>query len=160
MGKADYFKPNSWNVLCDRCGFKRKREDVRFTWDNLLVCIDTCWEPRHPQDFVRGKLDIQRVPEARPDSQQYYANTTLAANASMHQTSLTVSDISNIARYDGIGIALDTGEVHWSFVSTAPSGSTVVINDGLRGAAASGNTVYLTGGTNFIGTNTQTATML
>lgn len=49
-----WYKHGSWNVLCDVCGFKRKAEDVRKNWKGLFVCADSCWEPRHPQDFLRG----------------------------------------------------------------------------------------------------------
>jgi hypothetical protein len=38
------------------------------TWDNLLVCSDTCWEAQHPQDFVTGVADNQSVPDARPEA--------------------------------------------------------------------------------------------
>lgn len=53
IGPADYLRPGDWNVRCDRCGKKLKGSEARATWDNLYVC-DRCWEPRHPQDFVRA----------------------------------------------------------------------------------------------------------
>lgn len=37
------------------------------TWDGLFVCRED-WETRHPQDFVRGRKDLQNVPNPRPDS--------------------------------------------------------------------------------------------
>jgi hypothetical protein len=49
----NWYKHGSWNVLCDRCGFKFKAEDVRKDWQGLYVC-HSCFEPRHPQDFLRG----------------------------------------------------------------------------------------------------------
>ena len=36
------------------------------TWDGFFVRKDF-WEARHPQDFVRGRKDNQRVPIARPE---------------------------------------------------------------------------------------------
>jgi len=65
MGKRDYYKINDYNVLCDRCGHKYKASECQLEWDNLFVC-PTCWEPRQPQDFVRGLVDDQQVPIARP----------------------------------------------------------------------------------------------
>ena len=64
---TSYIK-GDYNAICDRCGYKRKASDMRPQWNNLFVCVDTCWEPRHPQDFVRGKKDKQRVPVPRPES--------------------------------------------------------------------------------------------
>ena len=31
-----------------------------------------CYEPRQPQDFVRGVKDEQAVPEPRPDPPDYF----------------------------------------------------------------------------------------
>lgn len=33
-----------------------------------MVCADTCWEPRHPQDFLRAiKETSNKLPWTRPD---------------------------------------------------------------------------------------------
>lgn len=61
-------------VLCDRCGFKKWNHEVRKEWQGLLVCSDTCWEPRHPQDFVTGKPDRQAIPDPRPESTDVFLN--------------------------------------------------------------------------------------
>ena len=57
-----YYAPGAWNVICQRCGFERKSFQVRKEWTGLIVCSDGCWEPRHPQDLVRGKKDRQAPP--------------------------------------------------------------------------------------------------
>jgi len=67
MGRADYYKPNDYNAICDRCGFKFKASDLKKEWTGWMVC-DSCWEPRHPQEFLRGKEDNSNVPWSRPDS--------------------------------------------------------------------------------------------
>ncbi len=60
-----------WNVICDRCGYKFKSGQIRKEWNGLRVCkgpsTNNCWEPRHPQDFVKGKADRQAPPWARPE---------------------------------------------------------------------------------------------
>lgn len=56
-----------WNAECDRCGFKFKNVDLRKEWNGLMTCKD-CWEPRHPQDFLKGVPDDSSVPWSRPDS--------------------------------------------------------------------------------------------
>ena len=62
------YVPGQWNAICDRCGFKFKNVQLRKEWTGLRVCCE-CWEPRHPQDFVRGKADHQTPPWVRPDSE-------------------------------------------------------------------------------------------
>jgi len=60
------YEAGQWNALCDRCGFKYKACQLRKEWTGLRVCQE-CWEPRHPQDHVRGKKDHQAPPWVRPD---------------------------------------------------------------------------------------------
>lgn len=67
MGQADFYRPGSHNVICMRCGFKRKAEDIVKEWTGLLVCRDTCADRRNPQDFVRGVVDNQSVTMANPE---------------------------------------------------------------------------------------------
>lgn len=63
---ANYLRRGSHNVICDRCGFKKKYEETRKEWSGLRVCREH-WEPRHPQDKLRMYEDNQRVPDPRPD---------------------------------------------------------------------------------------------
>lgn len=64
--RVDRAEPGAWNAKCDRCGWKYKNYELRKTWDGFYVC-HVCWEPRHPQDFVRGVEDDSSVPWTRPD---------------------------------------------------------------------------------------------
>lgn len=69
MSNQNTYKPKAWNALCDSCGFKKKSTDLKLRWDGLMVCADTCWEPRHPQDFLRARKETSnRLPWTRPDS--------------------------------------------------------------------------------------------
>ena len=54
--KVDRFVSSDHNVISDLSGQKYKRSDMRFTWDGLLVGSDE-WEPRQPQDIIRGKRE-------------------------------------------------------------------------------------------------------
>jgi hypothetical protein len=47
------------------------------TWDGLFVCRAD-WETRHPQDFVRGRKDIQNVPNPRPEPAEDFIGPTAA----------------------------------------------------------------------------------
>jgi len=53
-----------WGI-CDRCGFKYPLKELRKEWTGLKVCKND-WDPRHPQDFVRGVPDNQTLSEPRP----------------------------------------------------------------------------------------------
>lgn len=64
MGKADYWKPGTWNAICDVCGFKFKADQMRERWDGFMVCKDD-FEYRHPMDFIRQREDKQDVPWVR-----------------------------------------------------------------------------------------------
>jgi hypothetical protein len=160
MGENDYFKPGDWNVICDRCGLKKKRSQCRMTWDNLLVCSDTCWESRHPQDFVRGRVDSQRVPISRPDSQLMQKTTTMSSAATLDAMTVELTSVTGIYAGTSIGITLDNSTIQWVFATAAPSGSDVTISTPLWGAVASGNTVYVSTGDNFLTATQATATGL
>lgn len=56
-----YYKKGDHNIICDYSGFKIKRSEAKMTWDGYLVKKEF-WEPRQPQDFVRGRRDKISVP--------------------------------------------------------------------------------------------------
>lgn len=60
-----YIRGDFWRI-CDVCGFKCRASETSKRWDGLMVCRED-FETRHPQDFVRGRLDRQNVPDARPE---------------------------------------------------------------------------------------------
>jgi hypothetical protein len=66
VGTADSFAPGEWNAICDQCGGKFKASQLLLQWDNARVC-EGCYDPRHPQEFVRPVTDPSPVPWTRPD---------------------------------------------------------------------------------------------
>jgi len=142
MGSRDYLKLGDWNIICDRCGAKFKASECRFDWQNLLVC-DNCWEPRHPQDFVKGIPDNQSVPFTRPDITQTMGETTVETTALKNATTIDLVSITGLSKYDPIGIALDNGITHWTYIDGTPSAASTPLGDYLTGNATAGNTVYL-----------------
>jgi hypothetical protein len=62
----EFYEPGGFWRDCQRCGFKHRNYDTKKEWTGLIVC-EECWETRHPQDFVRGVKDRQRVPDPRPE---------------------------------------------------------------------------------------------
>lgn len=43
-------------VECMSCGFEYRAFHIKERWDGLYVCKH-CWEPRHPQEFLRVPND-------------------------------------------------------------------------------------------------------
>jgi hypothetical protein len=74
MGHADYLRlGGDYNAICDRCGSKFKFSQLKLEWDGLYVCTaNGCWEPRQPQDYVKGVRDDMSVPVSRPDQPPVY----------------------------------------------------------------------------------------
>ena len=62
-------RPGSGDYLmqCDMSGFVGLASEMKQTWDGKWV-LAKFWEPRHPQDYVRGRAEDQSVPVARPRS--------------------------------------------------------------------------------------------
>lgn len=65
MTYSTRYDGGSWNGICDSCGRQYKAPELRKRWDGFYVC-SLCYEPRQPQDFVRGVVDQQAPPWTRP----------------------------------------------------------------------------------------------
>lgn len=61
----DFFAMGDWNATCDRCCGKFKASRLKRDWQGFMLC-NKCWEPRHPQDFVRAAPPVQPLPFVRP----------------------------------------------------------------------------------------------
>lgn len=72
MGQADFLKLGDYNAQCFECGRKFKFSMLKQHWKGYYVCPDH-WEPRQPQDFVRGSVDNQSVPYAQPQPAPIWA---------------------------------------------------------------------------------------
>ncbi len=136
-----YEAHNYW-MICDRCGGQFRHTEMREHWTGLMLCVDYCWEPRHPQDFVEGLDDDTTVPVARPDVPQSIGETTLNGALLTGAMTAVLTSVSGLAENDPVGIVLDNGTVHWTFIDAAIVGSTITLNTPLLAPAASGNIVY------------------
>jgi len=65
MPQHSYYAMGQFNFVCDQCGLVFKSSEGIARWDGAMVDA-RCWEPRQPQDFVRGVPDYQQTPWARP----------------------------------------------------------------------------------------------
>lgn len=59
------YKMGQWKMISDRSGQTFLSGDIKKEWTGLLVAKHE-WEPRHPQEFVRGVVDDYAVRIARP----------------------------------------------------------------------------------------------
>lgn len=73
MSENGWVSGDNW-VICDVCGFRYRASQTRMRWDNYRVCTKD-WETRHPQERVRGKADLQRVQNPRPEQPDRFLDT-------------------------------------------------------------------------------------
>lgn len=59
-------RPGRHRAICDRSGFQCWDDELVTEWNGLRV-LRRFSEPRHPQEFVRGRVDNQSVPNPRPE---------------------------------------------------------------------------------------------
>lgn len=64
-GPNDYLVLGDYNAQCYQCGRKFKASQLKTHWQGYKVCPEH-WEPRHPQDFVRGVPDVQTPSWTQP----------------------------------------------------------------------------------------------
>ena len=56
-------------MACERCGAAYLDSQIREEWTGAMVCFGPgtrgCWEPRHPQEFVKAPPEEQTVENVR-----------------------------------------------------------------------------------------------
>lgn len=67
MSYKPRYDRGDWKCICDSCGRIVKASQLKKRWDGFMV-DERCWEPRQPQDFVRGVADYQAPPFTRPEA--------------------------------------------------------------------------------------------
>ena len=71
MSHVSHYIPGSHLFRCDRCGCNYHADKKRREWTGFIVCFgpgtNNCWEPRHPQDYVRARAEDPSVKDARID---------------------------------------------------------------------------------------------
>lgn len=66
------YKPGDWKFVCDLCGRDGLASQAKRNWKGQWVHPEH-WEPRHPQDFVRGVPETITPPWTRPRQADTYA---------------------------------------------------------------------------------------
>lgn len=57
--------PGDYYLLCDICGFKKRRSECSKDWEGKMVCTVTCLDERNPQDYIAPYPERQNVVDAR-----------------------------------------------------------------------------------------------
>lgn len=65
MGNTVY-KKGDYNIIDDRTGFKIKASKAQVEWTGFFVSSKHM-DYRNPQDYIRGRNDVQKVPIPRPE---------------------------------------------------------------------------------------------
>jgi len=65
MHEFNYIPGDNW-VSCDTCGFDYRRSQIVKDHDGYMVC-KKCYDPQHPQEFVRGRRDKVAVKDPRSE---------------------------------------------------------------------------------------------
>src|SRR3990167_836585 len=71
-----------------------------------------------------------------------YDSTTISADEASSQTTLSVTDSTDMAASDQIGIEMDDGTMHYTTISSVPDGTSVIVATAIDDEASSGNLVY------------------
>ncbi len=71
IGMHEYKPGNEWGI-CDYCGFKFRGSELRMNWKHQKVCIENCWEPRHPQISIKAVREKIVVKNSRPEPTPSY----------------------------------------------------------------------------------------
>lgn len=88
MSYFSRYDKGDWKALCDVCGREFKASQLNKRWDGLMCCRQD-WEPRQPQDFVRGVSDPQLVPWTRPEPSDSWIDVVTSSFWSLVSTITT-----------------------------------------------------------------------
>lgn len=70
-----YYKPGDNYFLCPVCGLKKRVSEGRYRWDKEYVC-NPCWEPKHPQESVKARMDRMSARISRPEPSDVFIDVT------------------------------------------------------------------------------------
>src|ERR1017187_9375651 len=124
MSDTPNYVHGAWKVVCDDCGRWYKSFQLQMRWDGVMVCYQ-CWEPRQPQDFVRGVADKIAPPWTRPEQQDIFRGICDLVNK------------QGVVGYAVVGCAIIGTNKH-IFPQCTPSGSTSIVGYAIVGCAICG----------------------
>lgn len=141
MGTEKHYIPGSFYRICDRTGFATRAGRTRMQWNNIIVRNDV-WEPRQPQDFVKGVEDNQNVPLPRPRQTNSYEgplHTFITTAANIGDLTVEVNSTARMYAGDNIELVLDNGALLQTFIVQVVDDTHLKFNDKLTWAASVNN---------------------
>lgn len=131
MGRVLKYRAGSFYRTSDRTGFPQRAEDTRKQWDNLIV-EDRVWEPRQPQDLVKGVPDIQAVQDPRPLGANIFVSgiyLQITAQIPVGGFVIPVASLAFVTVGDTVSVILYDGSLFMTVITgILPAVSSVVIN--------------------------------
>lgn len=143
MADDKHYVGGDFYRICDRTGFKIRAGRTRKEWNGLIV-RDKSWEPRQPQDFVKGVRDYQSAPEPRPRQIDVFVGpleTTIGVAAVAGTDTIQVVSTVRMQNGDVLNIILDNGDVFAATIQNVSSLTTLVLSTKLPYSASVGNVV-------------------
>lgn len=142
--RGTQYRSGGYYIQDDRTGFTVRAEEAKMQW-NYVYTDKKYWEPRQPQDLVKGIPDDQNVAIPRPlgpgdfDGPIYTATT---ANVAIGDTFIPLQYIAGFNAGDAIGVMMDYDNGTWfnATVQSVESGG-INIYTALPYPASSGNLV-------------------
>lgn len=143
MADDKHYIPGDFYRICDRTGFKVRAGKTQKEWNNLIV-RGKSWEPRQPQDFVRGVVDDQTVPEARPRQTNVFIGplgTFVSVAADAGDVAISVETTTRMQAGDFVSVMLDNGESFNTIIFSVLDSTSFQTTTPLPWSASVGNSV-------------------
>lgn len=121
MPSGWYYRPGDYYQIDDLSGFKirasRSKKIPGGQTGGLIVAPER-WESQQPQDFVRGVIDNQSVPEPRPRQKDYYTvvSSFVTTYSPRRDDHVIVRSVEGFALLDWISVMMDNGENHFATI--------------------------------------------
>lgn len=119
------YDKGDWKAICDSCGRELKASELRKRWDGFMVCAGD-WEPRQPQDFVRGVADFQAPPFTRSEPADIFIPFNFAVSTS---DDVPLSDSTAKTFYKNISSAIDRTALNQQVLNGLALNVTTVTTD-------------------------------
>lgn len=137
-----YVAGDHW-LIDDRTGERiRKSESVQ-EWNGAIVRRDDA-EPRHPQEFVRGRADRQAVRPARPEAPDEFTGPPVSVTLYRHEAGefeIPIEDASEFYGDNRVSLLLENGDSFTAVVGWVTRTRTLVLETPLPWAVTAGTIV-------------------
>lgn len=134
MGRKLHFRMGSFYRTDDRTGFPQRADVTRKEWTGLIV-DEKVWEPRQPQDLVKGVPDIQAVNDPRPLGANVYVGPVflqITVDVPVLSYVIPVGSLAYVTLGDTCAVILADGSlfrtVITGMIANGPNGPAVVID--------------------------------